>query len=323
MPNVITALKAEISRIARKEAKLAVAPLRKPTTGARLVLADLKRRVAALEKDNTRLGALLANAPQQPAAETAEAPSTEKGSISGKEVRSLRQKLGLSQHAFAKLLGIGNVTVYKWEHKPGMLQLRDKTRAALMAALKTGAREVKSKAPQPQAESDTVEAPSKVRSSITGKDLRSLRLSLGLSHQAFAKLLGVGHNTTFRWENKAGILQLHDNVRDALMSAQQMGEQAAKAKTPQLASKTAEAQSSSREGISGKEVRSLRQSLGLSHQEFATLLGVGHNITYKWESKPGMLKLRDNTRAALMSARQMGAREAQAKLAAMKPAKKA
>ena len=50
MANVITALKAEIARIARKEARQAVAPLRKPANTTRLTLADLKRRVAALEQ---------------------------------------------------------------------------------------------------------------------------------------------------------------------------------------------------------------------------------------------------------------------------------
>ena len=93
MPNVITALKSEISRIARKEARQAVAPLRKPTTAARHVLADLKRRVAALEKECKRLAALPSRMPQPvPKAEPAETS----GWISGKGVRSLRQKLSPS-----------------------------------------------------------------------------------------------------------------------------------------------------------------------------------------------------------------------------------
>ncbi|MEI6211301.1 MAG: hypothetical protein WCR06_06710, partial [bacterium] len=89
MSNVITVLKAEISRIARKEAKAAVAPFRKPTTSARRTFADLKRRVVTLEKEGRRLAALLAKVPQsEPQADSAKA----KGWISGKGVRSLRQK---------------------------------------------------------------------------------------------------------------------------------------------------------------------------------------------------------------------------------------
>lgn len=55
MPNIAKILKDEISRIARKEAKQAVAPFRKPTAGARRTFADLKRRMAALEKVNKQL----------------------------------------------------------------------------------------------------------------------------------------------------------------------------------------------------------------------------------------------------------------------------
>ena len=142
MSNIIIALKAEIARIARKEAKQAVAPLHKPTTGARHVLADLKRRVAALEKENKRMATLLSKIPQ-PAPE--EAPAKAKGWISGKGVRSLRQKLGLSQEAFAKLVGVSPNCVYQWESKPGMLRLRKTTRSAVFATRELGAREAKDK----------------------------------------------------------------------------------------------------------------------------------------------------------------------------------
>ena len=142
MSNIITALKAGIARIARKEAKQAVAPLHKPTTGARHVLADLKRRVAALEKENKRMAALLSKIPQP---EPKEEPAKAKGWISGKGVRSLRQKIGLSQEAFAKLVGVSPNCVYQWESKPGMLRLREKTRTSVIAARGLGAREAKAK----------------------------------------------------------------------------------------------------------------------------------------------------------------------------------
>ncbi len=142
MSNVITALKAEISRIARKAAKQAVAPLRKPTIGARHALADLKRRVAALEQENKRMAALLSKVPQ-PA--PAEEPAKAKGWVSGKGVLSMRRKLGLSQEAFAQLVGVSPNAVYQWERKSGMLRLRSKTQAAVMAVRELGAREAKAK----------------------------------------------------------------------------------------------------------------------------------------------------------------------------------
>jgi DNA-binding transcriptional regulator YiaG len=142
MPDIMTALKAEIVRLARKEVKAATDPIRKPANATRLTLADLKRRVAALEKQFKQADAQLAKVPlPEPAPE----PVKAKGWISGKGVRSLRQKLGLSQEAFAKLVGVSPNCVYNWEAKPGMLRLREKTRAAVFAARELGAREAKAK----------------------------------------------------------------------------------------------------------------------------------------------------------------------------------
>ncbi len=142
MSNIITALKAEIVRLARKEVKAAIGPLRKPANATRLTLADLKRRVAALEQENKRMAALLSKVPQPVPQEE---PAKAKGWISGKGVRSLRQKLGLSQEAFAKLVGVSPNAVYQWERKSGMLRLRAKTRTAVMAVRDLGAREAKAK----------------------------------------------------------------------------------------------------------------------------------------------------------------------------------
>jgi hypothetical protein len=44
MANVITALKAEIARIARREIRQVVVPLHKPVVATRHAVADLKRR---------------------------------------------------------------------------------------------------------------------------------------------------------------------------------------------------------------------------------------------------------------------------------------
>ena len=142
MANVITALKAEIARIARKEAKALTAPLRKPANATRLTLADLKRRVAALETENKRMAASLSKVPQ-PA--PAEEPAKAKGWVSGKGILSMRRKLGLSQEAFAQLVGVSPNAVYQWEHKSGMLRLHANTRAAVMSVRELGAREAKAK----------------------------------------------------------------------------------------------------------------------------------------------------------------------------------
>jgi DNA-binding transcriptional regulator YiaG len=142
MPNVAKVLKEEISRIARKEAKVAVASIRGPSVRARRDLADLKRRLALLERANRELQVRLAKiGAAQPAA-----PATETAArrwISGKGIRSLRKRLGLSQPDFARLVGASAQAVYVWESKPGMLKLREKTKAALLAAKGLGAKEAR------------------------------------------------------------------------------------------------------------------------------------------------------------------------------------
>lgn len=140
MSNIVQVLKAEITRLAKKEAKAAVAPIRKPSVAVRKVVADLKQRVASLEKENKRLAVLLAKIPQP---EPVVAPVGPRNWISGKGIRSLRQKLGLSQEAFAKLVGVSVNGVCKWESKPGMLRMQKTTKEAVMAVRGLGVREAK------------------------------------------------------------------------------------------------------------------------------------------------------------------------------------
>ena len=142
MSTFAKSFKDEVTRLARKEAKALVIPIRKPSSANRSALADLKRRVATLEKETRRQAALLAKIPQpEPIAATV----STRNWISGKGVRSLRQKLGLSQEAFAKLVGVTPAGVYLWESKPGMLRMRDATKAAVFAVRQLGAREAKQK----------------------------------------------------------------------------------------------------------------------------------------------------------------------------------
>ncbi len=141
MPNIAKVLKEEISRISRHEAKVATAPIRKPTIRLRKDVANLKTRVGTLEKVCKEL---LSAVSQCQAAQPAPAPEeAEKGWISGKGIRSLRKRLGLSQGEFAKLAGVSDQAVYLWEQKSGMLKLRSETKAAVFAVRGIGAREAR------------------------------------------------------------------------------------------------------------------------------------------------------------------------------------
>ena len=129
--NIAQVLKAEISRISKKEAKVLSSPTRSTTIVLKKTVANLKTRLATLEKSNKELQKLvqsLVTAIPKPVEE----PEV-KGWISGKGVKSLRKKLGLSQAEFGKLVGVSTGAVVQWESKSGMLKLRDATKKAIMA----------------------------------------------------------------------------------------------------------------------------------------------------------------------------------------------
>lgn len=145
MPNIAKVLREEIARVARKEIRAAVLPLRKPAVAARKGVADLRQKVAALEKENRRLAAAIdAVQKAQPAA--AMAPQEEgRVRVTAKGLRSLRKKLRLTAEDFGKLLGVTGQAVHIAERKSGSLRLRQKTRAAYIAIRDLGARAVKAR----------------------------------------------------------------------------------------------------------------------------------------------------------------------------------
>jgi DNA-binding transcriptional regulator YiaG len=143
MSNIAKALKAEISRISRKEAKTATGPIAKSNIDLKKTVVDLKKRLAALEKENKRLLAGVKKEKSVKAPEPLE--ETKKARITSTTIRSLRSRLGLSQSEFGKLAGVTTGAVYLWENKEGPLNLRDKTKAALLSIKGMGAREAKEK----------------------------------------------------------------------------------------------------------------------------------------------------------------------------------
>lgn len=129
MPNLANALKTEITRIARKELRVAVEGLRKTVTTQRSEIASLKKKVAEFEKQvraasRTTTGGARGPARTQPA----EAPEAD---ASGLRFRAAgmaanRKRLGLSAADFGLLVGASGQSVYLWERgtaKPGKRNL--------------------------------------------------------------------------------------------------------------------------------------------------------------------------------------------------------
>jgi DNA-binding transcriptional regulator YiaG len=144
MSNIVKVLKAEIARISKKEAKSATQGIAKSTAWLRKTVANLKKRLVLLEKENKRLvGAMKKYQVTQP--EKDEQEEGKKARFTSRGILALRNKLRLSQADFGKLLGTTPHAVYLWEKKVGALNLRGKTKAAILSIRGLGAREAKEK----------------------------------------------------------------------------------------------------------------------------------------------------------------------------------
>ena len=140
MPNIMSALKSEISRLARKEAKQVVAPVKKASANYRGLIAGLRKQIDALQGE---VAALRRAAPK---AEKVLASKTEPQGrfwITGKGVRAMRKKTGLTQEKFGKLVGVSVPTIVNWEKVEGKVEIRRKATMARLQELKgKGKREV-------------------------------------------------------------------------------------------------------------------------------------------------------------------------------------
>ncbi len=141
MPDVGQVLKAEITRLARKEVKRAADPLHTSIVGLKQRVSDLRKRVARLERDNQRL--LAAESTRIQRGTSLEPDETEAMRVTAKGIKALRKKLGHSQKDLALLMGVSLQSVSLWERKAGSLKLRPKTQKALASVRGLGVREAR------------------------------------------------------------------------------------------------------------------------------------------------------------------------------------
>ena len=139
MSNILKELKAEISRLAKKEARAVVAPVKKASATYRGLIAGLRKQVNALQKEVAGLKRAM------PKADKVLANKTEPEGrfwITGKGVRKLRKRLGLTQAVFGKLVGVTPNAVVLWERKDGKIGLRKATAGRLQEIRGKGKRAV-------------------------------------------------------------------------------------------------------------------------------------------------------------------------------------
>jgi len=111
MPDVASVLREEISRLARKETRQQVGPVKK-------INAELRRTVAALKTEVTALRRKVSFLEKQEKRRLEVAPkesSSKAVRFSPKWVKADRQRLGLSAKDYGALVGVSSLTIYSWE----------------------------------------------------------------------------------------------------------------------------------------------------------------------------------------------------------------
>ncbi|NCD34561.1 MAG: hypothetical protein EOL87_14245 [Spartobacteria bacterium] len=139
MSNILKELKAEISRLARKEAKAIVAPAQKASANYRVLIAGLRKQVFSLQKDV----AILKKAVPSPekAIQAKDAPEG-RFWITGKGVKALRKRLGVTQADLGRLAEVSSQAVVNWEAHTGKINIRKAAAGRIQELKGKGKREV-------------------------------------------------------------------------------------------------------------------------------------------------------------------------------------
>lgn len=133
MPNIATALKQEIARLARKELRAETESLKKAVAGYRREIAALKRRMETLERQQRRV---VKAAPTKTAEDTGD---DKRLRFRPAGFAQHRRRLGLSAREMGLLIDASPLSVYKWE--TGQNHPRAKHLAAIAAVRKMGKRQ--------------------------------------------------------------------------------------------------------------------------------------------------------------------------------------
>ena len=144
---------AEVARLVRKQVKDDQAALKQSDRKQREEVSALKQEVKSLStqvrsltKQLAKLEALVQSQVPQKEPRT---PRSSSGFVFNHEALiAKRHELGLTQAQMAQLLGVSNLTVYKWE--TGAVQPRDKKLARLQEVLKMRSRQAQKALTPPQ-----------------------------------------------------------------------------------------------------------------------------------------------------------------------------
>ena len=139
MPNLGVVLKEEIQRLARKEVRAAVTPLKKRVIELSRTNADLKRKVPQLEKTVARLNEEAKARQLQAVQKGGKAAAGTR--VGPRSIAAQRKRLKLTREQFGQIAGVSSNTVYLWE--TGQVDPKEESRARIVRLRGLGAREAR------------------------------------------------------------------------------------------------------------------------------------------------------------------------------------
>ena len=129
--SIMNELKKEIIRLSRKEISKELAPVKRVTAKQRTLIANLRRDVTDLQKEVHTLRKAGSAIP-------VEAKPEQPGFwITGKGIKAVRKRLGITQIQLAKLAKVSDQAVVNWEQKEGKVVFRQQETAVRLAELRS------------------------------------------------------------------------------------------------------------------------------------------------------------------------------------------
>ncbi len=132
--SVMSELKAEITRLARKEIRKELEPIKRVNAAQRGYIADLRRELNELQKEINLLKKAVPDEELETVLDKEDA--RQNFWITGKGVASLRKRLGVTQVELATLADVTQQTVVKWEKVEGKIPFRSQETANALQAIR-------------------------------------------------------------------------------------------------------------------------------------------------------------------------------------------
>jgi DNA-binding transcriptional regulator YiaG len=142
MPDVARVLREEVQRLAKRQVKAGVAPIKRDNVRLKKDVASLRRELTALTRTSRELLARVNAVVTTTETEIATAKAATLRPTS-KSLARLRHRLALTQVEFGRLLGVTGQAVVNWEGKGGRIRMRSANLAALAGIQQIGKRDAR------------------------------------------------------------------------------------------------------------------------------------------------------------------------------------